>query len=110
MPSQNQRIPGSQELGHTRISKSQRELDSQELGHIQDLRITGSQPESQDHRDSMIRRSSDTTRIIRSTDSIQSAIARADSIRDNQTPGGKRKNISNRNQGYLALSEPNFPP
>ena len=38
--------PGSQELGYTRISGSQRQLNSQELGHIQDLKIT----ESQNHR------------------------------------------------------------
>ena len=37
------RIPGSQELGHTSISGSQRQHDSQELWHTQDLRITGSQ-------------------------------------------------------------------
>ena len=34
---------GSLELGHTRISGSQRQLDSQDLGHTQDLRIPGSQ-------------------------------------------------------------------
>jgi hypothetical protein len=37
------RITRSQELGLTRISGSQRQLDSQELRHTQDLRITGSQ-------------------------------------------------------------------
>ena len=37
------RITGSQELGHTSISGSQRELDSQKLRYTQDLRITGFQ-------------------------------------------------------------------
>ena len=32
---------------------------------------------------------------------------RADSTRNNQMAGGKHKNISNRNQDYLASSEPN---
>jgi hypothetical protein len=32
---------------------------------------------------------------------------RAGSIRDNQKAGGKPKNISSRNQGYLASSGPN---
>jgi hypothetical protein len=50
-------------------------------------------------------RSSDTTR----KDEVQSDIARAGSTRDNQISGGKYKNISNRNQGYLASSEPNSP-
>ena len=36
-------------------------------------------------------------------------MARAGSTRYNQMAGGKGKNISNRNQGYLALSEPNSP-
>jgi hypothetical protein len=52
-------ITASQELGQTRISGSQRQLDSQEIRHIQNLRITG----SQDHKDSLTLRSSDTTRI-----------------------------------------------
>jgi DNA anti-recombination protein RmuC len=34
---------------------------------------------------------------------------RAGSTRDIQMAGGKCKNISNRNQGYLASSEPNSP-
>jgi hypothetical protein len=34
---------------------------------------------------------------------------RAGSSRDNQMVGGKDKNISNRNQCYLASSEPNSP-
>jgi hypothetical protein len=38
---------------------------------------------------------------------LQSDIARAGSTRDNQMAGDKHKNISNRNQGYLASSEPN---
>jgi hypothetical protein len=32
---------------------------------------------------------------------------RAGSTRDNQMSGGKHKNINNRNQGYVASSEPN---
>ena len=40
---------------------------------------------------------------------LQSDIARAGSTRDNQMAGGKHKNISNRNQGYLASSEPSSP-
>jgi hypothetical protein len=53
----------------------------------------------------LTQRSSDTTR----KDRFQSDIARAGSTRDNQMAGGKCKNISNRNQGYLATSEPNSP-
>jgi hypothetical protein len=34
---------------------------------------------------------------------------RALSTRDNQNVGGKCKNISSRNQGYLASSKPNYP-
>lgn len=37
------RSTGSQDLGYTRISESQRHLDSHELWQTQDLRITGSQ-------------------------------------------------------------------
>jgi len=40
--SQDLGIPGSQGLGHTRISGSQRQLDFQELCHILDLRTIGS--------------------------------------------------------------------
>jgi hypothetical protein len=36
-------------------------------------------------------------------------MVKAGSTRDNQMVGGKRKNISNRNQGYLASPEPNSP-
>jgi hypothetical protein len=42
-------------------------------------------------------RSSDTTRIIE----------RTGSTRDNQMLGGEHKNISNKNQGYMASSESN---
>jgi hypothetical protein len=64
----------------------------------QDPRITGSHRQlnskefwhSQDHR----------------KDRLQSDIVR---VIDNQTVGGKHKNISNRNQGYLASSEPSSP-
>jgi hypothetical protein len=52
-------------------------------------------------------RSSDTTRIIGRTGFSQ--IARAGSTRDIQMEGGKHKNRSNRNQGYLASSEPGSP-
>jgi hypothetical protein len=52
-------------------------------------------------------RSSDTTRITGMTGSSQ--IARAGSTRVIQMVGGKHKNISKRNQGYLASSEPNSP-
>jgi hypothetical protein len=38
---------------------------------------------------------------------LQSDISREGSTRNNQMTGDK--NISNRNQGYLASSEPNFP-
>ena len=60
---------------------SQRQLHTQELSHSQDLR----------------------------KDRLQSDIGRAGSTRDNQMAGGKHKNISNRNQGNLASSEPNSP-
>ena len=40
---------------------------------------------------------------------LQSDIVRAGSTRHIQMAGGKHKNISNRNQGYLASSEPNSP-
>jgi hypothetical protein len=52
-------------------------------------------------------RSSDTTRISGRIGSSQ--IARAGSTRDIQMVGGKHKDISNRNQGYLPSSEPNSP-
>jgi hypothetical protein len=52
-------------------------------------------------------RSSDTTRITGRAGSSQ--ILTAGSTRDIQMMGGKHKNISNRNQGYLASSEPNSP-
>jgi hypothetical protein len=42
-------------------------------------------------------------------DRLQSDISRAGSTRDNQITEGKHKNISNRNQGYLASSEPISP-
>ena len=40
-------------------------------------------------------------------DRLQSNIVRAGNTRDNQMVGGKYKNKSNRNQGYLASSESN---
>jgi hypothetical protein len=42
-------------------------------------------------------------------DRLQSDIARASSIKDNQMARDKGKNISNRNQGYLASSESSSP-
>jgi hypothetical protein len=42
-------------------------------------------------------------------DSLQSGILRTANTWDNQMAGGKLKNRSNRNQGYLASSEPNSP-
>ena len=53
----------SQELRQNRISGSKRQLDLQDLGHTQDHRI----PESQDHRDRWITRSSDTPRLTGGT-------------------------------------------
>jgi hypothetical protein len=82
--SQDQRITGLQELRHTqdfRIAGSQRHLDLEEFWRNQDYR----------------------------EDRLQSDIPRASSTRDNQMARGKCKNISNRNQGYLASSEPNPP-
>jgi hypothetical protein len=37
---------------------------------------------------------------------LQSDVARAGSISNNQMIGGKHKNISNRSQGYMASSDP----
>jgi hypothetical protein len=106
---QDQRIPGSQELGHARISRSQRQLDSQKLRHTQDLRITG----SQNHRITGSQRYLNSEEFWHNQDHrkdrLQSDIAKASSTRDNQMAGGKCKNISNRNQGYLASSEPSSP-
>jgi hypothetical protein len=96
---------------------TQRRLKSQTLWHTQDpksLVILG----SQGHRGSLTPRNSDTRRIsgpqdpriTRSQrhkqehrkDRFQTTILRTGSTRDNQ-------NISNRNQGYLASSEPYSP-
>jgi hypothetical protein len=63
---------------------------------------------SQDHRDSWTLRSSHATRITGRTGFSQ-IIARTGITRDNQMEEGRDKNISNRNQGYLASSEPNSP-
>ena len=40
---------------------------------------------------------------------LQSETSSPANTRDNQMGRGKHKNISNRNQGYLALSEPSSP-
>ena len=77
----NSDTPRISESQDPRITASQRQLDSEEFGH------------NQDHRE----------------DRLQSAIAKAGSTRDNQMAGGKCKNISLRNHGYLASSEPNSP-
>ena len=42
-------------------------------------------------------------------DKSKSETARPANTRDNQMAKGKHKNISNRNQGYLASSEPSSP-
>ena len=124
-------------LGHKLGSQShrpQRRLHSQVHKHTLDQRITGTQdprslvtPGSQGLRGSLIPRNSDTPRIsgsqdrrdswsLGSSDSarkdrLQSDIVRAGSTRDNQMEVSIRtKNISNRNQGYLASSDPNLPP
>jgi hypothetical protein len=52
-------------------------------------------------------RSADTQACRR--DKPQSETARPDNSRDNQMVRGKGKNISNRNQGYMASSEPSSP-
>jgi hypothetical protein len=73
----------------------------------QDLRVseeawlprTLTHPESQHHR---IMEAQDHRK-----DRLQSDILRASSTWDNHMAGGKHKNRSNRNQGYLAPSEPN---
>jgi hypothetical protein len=63
-----------------RISGSQRKLDSEEFWLNWDYR----------------------------KDRLQSDILRAGSTWDNQIAGGEHTNRSNRNQGYLVSSEPNF--
>jgi hypothetical protein len=52
-------------------------------------------------------KSTDTQACVR--DKPQSETARPANIRDNQMARGKRKNLTNRNQGYLASSEPSSP-
>jgi hypothetical protein len=42
-------------------------------------------------------------------DKLQTATARPTNTRDNQMAEGKHKNISNRNQVYLASSKPSSP-
>jgi hypothetical protein len=99
-----QTLPGSedhrtQDFGHTRISRSQRQLNSSRISGSQDPRITGSQRQldtegfghNQDQR----------------KDRLQSDIAGSTS--NNQMAGGKHRNISNRKQSYLASAEPNSP-
>lgn len=73
---QDPKIPGSQKLGHTRISVSQRQLDSQELLHNQDLKITRSQRQldSEEFWHNQNQRK----------DRLQLDIVRAGSTRDNQ--------------------------
>jgi hypothetical protein len=91
-------IPGSK---GPKGSLTPRSSDTSRISESQDSRITGSQRQldlkefwnNQDQR----------------KDRLQSDIARACSTRDNQMAGSKHKNISNRNQGYLAPSKPNSP-
>ena len=104
-------------------------------GHTNTPRIPGSlvTPGSQGPRGSLTPKSSDTPKISGSQDAkitgsqrqlyseevqhnphymkdrLQSGIAKEGSPRDNQMAGGKDSNTSNRNQGYLASSEPNSP-
>jgi hypothetical protein len=66
-------------------------------------------PESQDHRESWIMRSDWWINRDYRKDRLQSDILRAASTWDNQMEGGKHENKRNRNQGYLASSEPNSP-
>lgn len=88
--------PGSQ---GPKGSLTPRSSDTPRISGLQDPKITGSQRHldleefrhNQDHRKNR----------------LHSDITRAGSTRDNQMAGGKCKNISNRNQGYLASSEPN---
>jgi hypothetical protein len=42
-------------------------------------------------------------------DKLKPEIARPTNIRDNQMAKGRRKSITNRNQGYMASSEPSSP-
>ena len=55
----------------------------------------------------LLERNSDTQACRR--DKPQSETARSANTRDNQMVRGKGKNISNRNQGYLASSESSSP-
>ena len=77
------------------------------------LKRTLTHPESQVQRNSESQRKLDSeeswvNRVYRK-DRLQSDILRAASTWDNQMAGGKHKNRSNRNQHYLASSEPNSP-
>jgi hypothetical protein len=74
-------IPRISGSQNPRTTGSQRHLDTEELWH------------NLDHR----------------RDKLQSETPRAGTIRDNQIARGKCKNISNRNQCYLASLEPDFP-
>jgi hypothetical protein len=66
--------------------------------------------ESQDHRITGSQRQMDSEEFGLNQDyRLQSDIVRVGRTRNNQMTGGKHKNISNRNQGYLASSEPNSP-
>jgi hypothetical protein len=98
------RIKESQEIDHTRISESQRQLDSQELCNTsksQDPRITGSQR----HLDSEGFCNNDDHR----RDRLQADTARTGTCTDSQMSRGKHKNTSNRKQDYLASPEPSSP-
>jgi hypothetical protein len=89
---------GSQGLNGSFTAKN---LDTPRISGLQNPRITGSQRKldseefwlNGDYR----------------KDRLQTNILRAASTGDNQIGGGKHKNKSKRNQGYLASSEPNSP-
>jgi hypothetical protein len=66
----------------------------------------GSPPTPTTPRESLIPRSSDTSRISGSQESLQSETEMASSTRGNQMLRDKHKNISNKNQVCLASSEP----
>jgi hypothetical protein len=99
--SEDPRIPGAWSHHNITVSKAAWLPGARTHPGSQDHKITGSQRQldsekfwhNQNHK----------------KDRLQSDISRAGSTKDNQMLGGKHKNISNRNQGYLASSEPSSP-
>jgi hypothetical protein len=93
--------PGSQGISGSLTSKNS---DTSWISVSQDPGFTGSQRKLD---------SEELTAIILNwdykKDRLQSGISRGGSIWDNQMMAGKHKNTNNRNQGYLASSEPNSP-